>query len=245
MPTQGINSQIIIGTLGADPEVRYNSVGMCTASIRVATTHTWFDKENKKNEETDWHRVIFFERNAEIIGEYMRKGSSIYINGRAHTRKWEDNEGNARYTHEFIAETFQMLSARAKGINKRIALGRLGADPEVKYDANGNCVANIRIATTFAWRDRKTGALREDTEWHKAVFFGRNAEVVGEYAKKGSQIYLEGRSTTDKWKTTDNIERFTNKVMVESFQMMSSPSITGTVDLENNDNPSQYGDIAL
>ena len=81
----------------------------------------------------------------------------------------------------------------ARGINKAIVVGNLGRDPEVRYSANGNAIANVTIATTDSWKDRQSGERQEKTEWHRVVFFGRLAEIAGEYLKKGSQVYVEGR----------------------------------------------------
>ena len=87
----------------------------------------------------------------------------------------------------------------ARGINKVIVLGNLGADPDARYMPNGNAVTNISVATTDSWKDKESGERQEKTEWHRVVFFGRLAEIVSEYLKKGSQVYVEGRLQTRKW----------------------------------------------
>jgi len=102
---------ILIGNLGADPEVRYSQNGTAVANFRVATTETW-KKEGEKEEQTEWHRVVAFARLAEICGEYLSKGSKVYIEGRLQTRKWEDRDGNPRYTTEIVAREMKMLSPR-------------------------------------------------------------------------------------------------------------------------------------
>lgn len=113
---RGINKVILIGNLGADPEVRYMPTGGAVANITVATSESWTDKQtNEKKEQTEWHRVVIYQRLAEIAGEYLRKGSKVYIEGRLRTRKWQDQQGVERYTTEIIANELQMLDGRGDG----------------------------------------------------------------------------------------------------------------------------------
>jgi single-strand DNA-binding protein len=110
---RGINKVIIVGNLGADPEVKYMPSGDAVCNISVATTESWKDKQSgEKVENTEWHRVVMFRRLAEISGEYLRKGSQVYIEGKLKTRKWQDNNGNDRYTTEIEARDMQMLGGR-------------------------------------------------------------------------------------------------------------------------------------
>ncbi|MBO1520403.1 single-stranded DNA-binding protein [Oceanisphaera pacifica] len=102
-----------------------------------------------------------------------------------------------------------------RGINKVILIGHLGQDPEVRYMPNGNAVANITLATSETWRDKQSGEQRERTEWHRVVFFGKLAEIVGEYQRKGSQIYIEGRLQTRKWQDQSGQDRYTTEVVVD------------------------------
>lgn len=112
---RGVNKVILIGNLGKDPEVRYTPTGTAIANITVATSESWKDKQTGENvERTEWHRVVFYQRLAEIAGEYLRKGSKVYIEGRLQTRKWQDkNSGQDRYTTEIIADSMQMLDSKA------------------------------------------------------------------------------------------------------------------------------------
>ncbi len=106
-----VNKVILIGNLGADPEIRYTQNGVAVANLRLATTEVW-KKDGEKEETTEWHRVVAFARLAEICGEYLSKGSKVYIEGRIQTRKWEDRDGNPRYTTEIVAREMKMLSPR-------------------------------------------------------------------------------------------------------------------------------------
>ncbi|MCG7570384.1 single-stranded DNA-binding protein [Pseudoalteromonas sp. CNC9-20] len=103
----------------------------------------------------------------------------------------------------------------ARGVNKVILVGNLGQDPEVRYMPNGNGVANISIATTDSWKDKNTGQMQERTEWHRVVLFGKLAEVAGEYLRKGSQVYIEGRLQTRKWTDQSGQDKYTTEIVVD------------------------------
>ena len=116
MASRGINKVILIGNLGQDPEVRYMPNGGAVCNITVATSETWKDKNTgEQQEKTEWHRVVMFRRLAEIAGEYLKKGSKVYLEGRLQTRKWQDQQGQDRYTTEIIADEMQMLDSRGGG----------------------------------------------------------------------------------------------------------------------------------
>lgn len=110
-----INKVILIGNLGKDPEVRYSQSGDAIATFNVATTEVWKKQDGGKEEQTEWHRVVAFKRLAEICGEYLSKGSKVYVEGRLQTRKWQDKEGGTRYTTEIVAREMKMLSPKGSG----------------------------------------------------------------------------------------------------------------------------------
>jgi single-strand DNA-binding protein len=110
---RGINKVILVGNLGRDPEMKYTASGAAIANITIATSDSWNDKQTgEKVEKTEWHRVVAFQRLAEIMGEYLKKGSQVYIEGRLQTRKWQDQNGQDRYTTEIVANDMQMLGSR-------------------------------------------------------------------------------------------------------------------------------------
>ena len=120
----------------------------------------------------------------------------------------------------------------SRGVNKVILIGNLGADPDVRYMPSGDAVANCRIATSDAWRDKQSGELHERTEWHNVVFFGRTAETVKQYLRKGSKIYVEGKLRTRKWQTQDGQDRYSTEVVVDitgTMQMLDSRQGGGSV----------------
>ena len=109
----------------------------------------------------------------------------------------------------------------ARGVNKVILVGNLGADPETRAMPSGSTVANIRIATSESWKDKQTGEQQERTEWHRVKFFGRLAEIAGEYLKKGSQVYVEGKLRTDEYEK-DGIKRYSTDIIADEMQMLGS-----------------------
>ena len=112
----------------------------------------------------------------------------------------------------------------ARGVNKVILIGNCGQDPEVKFTTSGAAVANLTVATSESWKDKQTGQPQERTEWHRIVFFGRLAEIVGEYIKKGSKVYIEGSLTTRKWQDQSGQDRYTTEIKASEMQMLDGRS---------------------
>lgn len=110
----------------------------------------------------------------------------------------------------------------ARGVNKAILIGNLGQAPEIRYTASGAAVCNASLATTGSWKKRDSSERQEETEWHRLVFFGRLAEIVGEYLHKGSQIYVEGRLQTRKWQDKSGTDRWTTEIIVSDMQILGS-----------------------
>lgn len=110
----------------------------------------------------------------------------------------------------------------ARGINKVILIGNLGRDPEVRYMPSGGAVANLTLATSENWKDKNTGENQERTEWHRVVMFGRLGEIAGEYLKKGSKVYIEGKLQTRKWQGQDGQDRYTTEIVASEMQMLDS-----------------------
>ena len=115
----------------------------------------------------------------------------------------------------------------SRGINKVILVGHLGKDPEVKYMPSGSAVANITVATSESWKDKQSGDKQERTEWHNVVFFNRLAEIVGEYLKKGAQVYVEGSLRTRKWQDKEGKDRYTTEIVASEMQMLGSKQGAG------------------
>lgn len=112
-------------------------------------------------------------------------------------------------------------------VNKVIVLGNLGRDPEVRYTANGAAICNVGIATSRQWKDKTTGEKQEETEWHRVVFYDRLAEIAGEYLKKGSSVYVEGRLKTRKWTDKDGVEKYTTEIVAAEMQLLGGRNSAG------------------
>jgi single-strand DNA-binding protein len=143
MARGSVNKVILIGNLGQDPEVRYMPNGNAVANITVATTETWKDRNTGENQErTEWHRIVLFRRLAEIAGEYLKKGAKVYLEGKLQTRKWQDQNGQDRYTTEVIADQLQMLDSRGAGggsapMEKGGSAPSQGGSPEPAFGGGG------------------------------------------------------------------------------------------------------------
>ena len=114
MATKGVNKVILVGNLGNDPEVRYMPNGNAVANLSLATSESWKDQQGQVQERTEWHRLTMYKRLAEIAGEYLKQGSQIYVEGKLQTRKWQDQQGQDKYTTEIIVDQMQMLGGRAQ-----------------------------------------------------------------------------------------------------------------------------------
>lgn len=133
-----VNKVILVGNLGADPETRYMPNGDAVANIRLATTESWKDKATgEKREATEWHRVVFYRKLAEIVGQYLKKGSSVYVEGRIRTRKWQDKEGQERYTTEIEAREMQMLGGKPERYDQQDGAQRPAAAPAPQRNVQG------------------------------------------------------------------------------------------------------------
>ena len=149
-----VNKVILVGNLGADPEVRYMSNGEAVANVRLATTESWKDKNSgEKREVTEWHRVVFYRKLAEIVGQYLKKGSSVYIEGRIRTRKWQDKEGQERYTTEIEATEMQMLGVRQSAASSSGGEAEYGGSMPSSSSGGGSRPAPAKKAPSFDTMD--------------------------------------------------------------------------------------------
>lgn len=132
---RGINKVILVGTLGRDPETKYTPSGGAITNVSIATSEQWKDKNSgERQERTEWHRVVFYNKLAEIAGQYLRKGQQVYVEGRLQTRKWQGQDGQDRYTTEIIADEMQMLGGRSEGGN----MGEFNAPPPSAAATSGS-----------------------------------------------------------------------------------------------------------
>lgn len=128
----------------------------------------------------------------------------------------------------------------ARGLNKVMIMGNLGADPEVRYLPSGSAVTNIRVATSESWKDRQTGEKQERTEWHRIVLFNRLGEIAAQYLRKGSKVFVEGSIRTNKWQDQSGADRYTTEIIASSMQLMDAKGSGGSAPFDQND---QMGDM--
>lgn len=132
----GVNKVIIVGRLGSDPEVKSVGTGSTVARLSVATSDQWTDNQGHKQERTEWHRIVLWNKLAELAGKYLEKGRQVYIEGRLQTRSWEDQQGQKRYTTEIVGTTIQFLGARPEGSNQSEQTEFEDYGPEPTFDSN-------------------------------------------------------------------------------------------------------------
>jgi single-strand DNA-binding protein len=132
----GVNKVILVGNLGANPEMRFTQGGQAVANLRLATTERWTDKNGQKQEATEWHRVVVWGKQAEIVGQYLTKGRQVYIEGSIRTRQWQDQQGQKRYTTEIVARNVQMLGGRGERPGEEVAT-TVPADDSMTSDFGG------------------------------------------------------------------------------------------------------------
>ncbi|MHB1331283.1 MAG: single-stranded DNA-binding protein [Sulfuriferula sp.] len=144
-----VNKVILVGNLGKDPEVRYAPSGDAIANVTLATTENWKDKNGEKQEKTEWHRVSFFGKTAEVVGQYLKKGSQVYVEGRIQTRKWTDKEGQERYTTEIVADKMQMLGSRGGSASMDSDSGESRRPAAARPAAASNSPANKSSGSSF------------------------------------------------------------------------------------------------
>lgn len=163
MASRGVNKVIIVGNIGQDPETRYTPAGAAITNISVATSEVWKDKQSgQPQERTEWHRVVFFNRLAEIAGEYLKKGSKVYIEGSLRTRKWQDQQGQDRYTTEVVANEMQMLDSRG-GANTNSGSGSdMGYGDSQDYGAQ-----SMSSPRAQAPQNRSPGAPQQSAPSHQ------------------------------------------------------------------------------
>jgi len=133
-----VNKAILIGRCGKDPETRYMTNGDAVTNVSIATSETWKDKSGEKQEKTEWHNLTFYKRLAEIVGEYVKKGSEIYVEGKIQTRKWQDKEGKDRYTTEIICHEMKMIGGKGNQSQQTEQPSNDDAKPQTKSSGNPN-----------------------------------------------------------------------------------------------------------
>lgn len=212
-----MNKAMIIGNLGRDVEM-HSSNDLTIAKFSIAATEKFKDKER-----TEWLNIVSFGKLAEICQKHLKKGNQVYIEGKRSQSVWE-KDGETRYSSEIVASKMLMLGSGSKlGLNKVLLIGRLGADPEVRYTKQGLPVAALSLATNEQNGNGKA------PQWHRIIALGKLAEICKEYLQKGRQIQIEGRFQTRSWVQNGNT-RYSTEIIVSSMEMLGSKPGTSTPD---------------
>ena len=221
-----VNKVILIGNLGADPDVRTMQSGGRVCNLSVATSESWKDKNSgERQERTQWHRVVVFNEN--IVGvceKFLKKGSKVYLEGQLETRKYTDNSGAEKYTTEVVLRPYRgeltMLDGKSGSGSGAFNDNDMGGyDSAPAMASSGGKVVNLSIATSESWKDKNSGERQERTQWHRVVIFNDNLATVAErYLKKGAKVYIEGQLETRKYTDKDGQEKYTTEVVLRPYR---------------------------
>jgi len=222
-----LNSIQVIGHLTENPEVRQLANGTSVTDLNIKTT-----EKIRKEDGTDiilsaFHTVTVWRRMAEVVGDYCRAGSQIFVQGHLKTDSWDDEAGKKRYKTKVVADDIILLDSRKEmapigessavggGLNAAEVLGNLTKKPELRQTANGQFVASFSVATNRKWTDRNTNEQKEETEFHNVVAWGALAQEVAEKMELGQKAFVRGRVQTRSWDTPDGEKRYTTEIIAE------------------------------
>jgi len=171
MASKGVNKVILVGNLGQDPEVRYMPNGNAVANLSIATSESWKDQQGQMQERTEWHRLTMYRRLAEVAGEYLRKGSQIYVEGKLQTRKWQDQQGQDKYTTEVIVDQMQMLGGKSGGQSEGGFQGQQRQQPlsSALIKANNRLTSNSLTKVIISSLLKVAKLIKVSIKRHKAV----------------------------------------------------------------------------
>jgi len=219
----------LIGHLTEDPQLRQVGNGTSVVDLNIKTISNIIGDDGQARAIPAFHTVTVWRRMAEIVGDYCRAGSQIYIVGRAKTDSWEDEKGNKRYKTKVIADDIVLLDPKQDsgvtagsseltgGLNSAVILGNLTRDPELRQTTSGQQVANFSVATNRNWLDRASNERKEETEFHNVVAWGTIAAAAAEELKKGQKCYARGRLQTRSWDTPDGEKRYITEIIAEEI----------------------------
>ncbi len=229
-----LNRIQIIGHLTENPEVRQlgNGTSVCDLNIKSANSITKDSGEQAMM--SSYHTVTVWRKLAEIVGDYCRAGSQIYVSGRIKTESWEAENGQKRYKTKVIADEIILLDSKKEiealpetsaiggGLNQAEVLGNLTREPEVRQTTTGQTVVNLGIATNRRWQDKSSGEQKEETEFHTVVAWADLAKEIGDKMKTGEKIYVRGRMQTRSWETPDGDKRYATELIAEQVLQLGA-----------------------
>jgi single-strand DNA-binding protein len=241
----GLNRVEIIGYLQDDPEMRYTANGNAMTTFRVAAPYN-ITLNDESRAITEWFRCVAWNKVAETAQAHLTKNQRVYVEGRQSTRSWDDQDGQKKYMTELIAlqviplEKAGDLDAeasydqetpfdnRAPGLNRVEIIGNVGRDPEMRYTATGRAVTNFSVAVNRT--SNVEGERREETEWFRCSAWEKQAELISNYLRKGSKVYLEGRQSTRSWDGQDGQKHYSTDLVVNRVIFLDSARAAGFPD---------------
>ncbi len=232
-----LNHIQIIGHLTENPEVRQLGNGTSVCDINIKSVGKVVKENGEEAILSSYHTVTVWRKLAEIVGDYCRAGSQIYVSGRIKTESWEGDNGQKRYKTKVIADEIILLdskkevamlpesSAIAGGLNQAEVLGNLTREPEIRQTTSGQTVANLGIATNRRWQDRTTNEQKEETEFHTVVAWGALAQEIADKMKTGEKIYVRGRLQTRSWETPDGEKRYATEITADHVLQLGAKNL--------------------
>lgn len=230
-----LNRAKIIGYVTEKPQIKQFASGssVCDVNLRCISKE---DRDGSKIDVTSFHTVTFWGKMAENIVQYTEVGSQLYIEGRIKTDSWDGEDGKKRYKTELIGEDMVFLTPQnggypavqssvfGTGINTVEIIGNLTKDLEVRQTPNGRSVGSTSVATNRKWRDKNTGDMKEEVEFHNIVLWNNLATEGESQLKKGRKIFLQGRLQTRSWETPEGVKRYTTEIIADNISLLGSES---------------------
>ena len=227
-----LNQIMLIGNITEKPEMRKTPSGSTVTDINLQVKAR-FNRDDGDNQlSTSFHTVVLWNRQAEIVDQYLKAGSPLFVLGRLKTEEWEGDDGQKRRKTKVISQEIILLDSKNEtthpgeessifgGLNKVEILGNLTKDPELRKTPNGVDVCNFRVATNRKWRSREDDSLQEETEFHNIVVWNELAVEVSEKIKKGYKVYIKGRCTSRGWETPDGEKRRITEVVADNVLLV-------------------------
>ena len=247
-----LNKIHIIGHLTGNPEVRQIASGTSVCDLNIKIIENVKKSDNENISITSFCVVTVWGKLAEIVGDYCKAGSQVFIGGRAKTENWETPEGEKRYRTKVIAEDLILLDAKndlgelsgnldiSAGLNSIQIVGNLTRDPELRQTTSGQNVTNFSVATNRSWRDKNSGENKEEAEFHNCVVWEDLAIEVAERIKRGQKVFVRGRLQTRSWESPNGEKKYTTEIIADKVLLLgarSSEFLDSSASSQNQEKP--------
>jgi len=229
-----LNNIQLIGHLTEDPKIRQLPNGTSVLDITLKTKEKIKKSDGSEIVISGYHSITFWRRAAEVVADYCRAGTQLFVMGHIKTDSWEDDKGTRKYKTKVIADDYLLLDSRrelpalaetspvAGGLNQVGIIGNMTKDIEIRQTTSGQSVANFSLATNRRWQNKETGENQEETEFHNMVVWGVLAETAANTIKKGQRVYAQGRLQTRSWETPDGEKRYTTEIVADKVMLLGA-----------------------